>query len=79
MAIAESLFLVDTAIARAAAFPRLRYMGSKYKLVPQLASLFHELGGRTAVDAFSGSGVVSYALKFRIELEGAARRVGLLS
>lgn len=63
MAVAESLFLVDGAIARAAAFPRLRYMGSKYKLVPHLATLFHELGGRTALDAFSGSGVVSYTLK----------------
>lgn len=63
MAVAESLFVVDTAIARAAAFPRLRYMGSKYKLVPHLAALFHELGGRTALDAFSGSGVVSYTLK----------------
>jgi len=63
VAVAESLFLVDTAIARTAAFPRLRYMGSKYKLVPHLAALFHELGGRTALDAFSGSGVVSYALK----------------
>jgi DNA adenine methylase/adenine-specific DNA-methyltransferase len=61
--VADSLFLVDTAIARAAAFPRLRYMGSKYKLVPQLAALFRELGGRTALDAFSGSGVVSYTLK----------------
>lgn len=63
MAVAESLFLVDTAIARAATFPRLRYMGSKYRLVPHLAALFHELGGKTAIDAFSGSGVVSYTLK----------------
>jgi adenine-specific DNA-methyltransferase len=63
VAVADSLFLVDTAVARAATFPRLRYMGSKHKLVPHLAALFHELGGRSAVDAFSGSGVVSYALK----------------
>jgi len=63
VAVADSLFLVDTAVARAAAFPRLRYMGSKHKLVPHLAALFHELGGQTALDAFSGSGVVSYALK----------------
>jgi adenine-specific DNA-methyltransferase len=41
-------------------FPRLRYMGSKYRLVPHLAQVFTELGGRTALDAFSGSGVVSY-------------------
>ena len=49
--------------SRVPSFPRLRYMGSKYNLVPQLADLFTELGGRTALDAFSGSGVVSYTLK----------------
>lgn len=54
---------VGSAIARAATFPRLRYMGSKYKLVPQLAETFAEIGGTTALDAFSGSGVVGYALK----------------
>lgn len=54
---------VDAALARAATFPRLRYMGSKYKLVPQLAQVFAEIGGRTALDAFSGSGVVAYTLK----------------
>lgn len=54
---------VERAITAAARFPRLRYMGSKYRLVPHLAELFDELGGRTALDAFSGSGVVSYTLK----------------
>ncbi len=44
-------------------FPRLRYMGSKYRLVPYLERAFAELGGQTALDAFSGSGVVSYLLK----------------
>lgn len=48
---------------RVGAFPRLRYMGSKYRLAPQLAGVFAEFGGRTALDAFSGSGVVSYLLK----------------
>jgi adenine-specific DNA-methyltransferase len=38
-------------------------MGSKYRLVPQLAAVFDEVGGRRALDAFSGSGVVSYLLK----------------
>jgi adenine-specific DNA-methyltransferase len=51
------------AAGRARAFPRLRYMGSKYRLIPHLAGVFAELGGRTALDAFSGSGVVSYLLK----------------
>lgn len=52
-----------SAIDRAAHFPRLRYMGSKYRLVPHLVEVFGEVGGATALDAFSGSGVVSYALK----------------
>lgn len=51
------------AVRRAAAYPRLRYMGSKYRLLPHLAEVFAEIGGRTALDAFSGSGVVSYLLK----------------
>lgn len=38
-------------------------MGSKYRLLPHLERAFAELGGTTAVDAFSGSGVVSYLLK----------------
>lgn len=49
--------------ARVAAFPRLRYMGSKHRLAPRLAAVFAEIGGRTALDAFSGSGVVAYTLK----------------
>jgi adenine-specific DNA-methyltransferase len=50
-------------VRRAGLFPRLRYMGSKYRLIPHLARAFTELGGATALDAFSGSGVVSYLLK----------------
>jgi SAM-dependent methyltransferase len=38
-------------------------MGSKYRLVPHLADVFTKVGGTTALDAFSGSGVVSYLLK----------------
>lgn len=38
-------------------------MGSKYRLLPHLERIFADLGGTTAVDAFSGSGVVSYLLK----------------
>jgi DNA adenine methylase/adenine-specific DNA-methyltransferase len=51
------------AAARASVFPRIRWMGSKYRLLPHLAEVFAEIGGRTALDAFSGSGVVSYLLK----------------
>lgn len=50
-------------LQRAQSFPRLRYMGSKYRLLPHLERVFADLGGETAVDAFSGSGVVSYLLK----------------
>ncbi len=53
----------DSVLSRLGDFPRLRYMGSKYRLVPHLAEVFREVGGRTALDAFSGSGVVSYLLK----------------
>lgn len=38
-------------------------MGSKYRLLPHLAKVFEQVGGATALDAFSGSGVVSYLLK----------------
>ncbi|WP_245579884.1 DNA adenine methylase [Brevibacterium album] len=50
-------------LERAQRFPRLRYMGSKYRLLPHLERVFAQVGGTTAVDAFSGSGVVSYLLK----------------
>jgi DNA adenine methylase/adenine-specific DNA-methyltransferase len=50
-------------LSRAALFPRLRYMGSKYRLAGSLQRVFGELGGTSALDAFSGSGFVSYLLK----------------
>jgi adenine-specific DNA-methyltransferase len=53
----------NAAAQTAALYPRIRYMGSKYKLLPHLAEVFAEVGGQTALDAFSGSGVVSYLLK----------------
>jgi adenine-specific DNA-methyltransferase len=53
----------DAAALTASLYPRIRYMGSKYKLLPHLAAVFAEVGGQTALDAFSGSGVVSYLLK----------------
>ena len=54
---------IPAAVEQATRFPRLRYMGSKYRLIPDLAAVFDEIGGGTALDAFSGSGVVSYLLK----------------
>ncbi|WIM87893.1 DNA adenine methylase [Candidatus Mycobacterium wuenschmannii] len=50
-------------VAKARTFPRIRYMGSKYRLLPHLERVFADINGATAVDAFSGSGVVSYLLK----------------
>jgi len=44
-------------------YPRLRIMGNKYKLLPWIASVFSELDFDTCLDAFSGSGCVSYLLK----------------
>lgn len=44
-------------------FPRFRYMGGKFRLLPWIHDNFQELDFETATDAFSGSGVVSYLLK----------------
>lgn len=44
-------------------FPRFRYMGSKFRLLPWIHGTFQDLDFETATDAFSGSGVVSYLLK----------------
>src|SRR4051812_14993786 len=47
----------------AAAYPRLRFMGSKHRLLPWIESVLDGLEFTTALDAFSGSGCVSYLLK----------------
>src|ERR1700755_2412609 len=47
----------------AMSFPRIRFLGSKYRLAPGLAELFATLPPGPAIDAFSGSGVVAYTLK----------------
>lgn len=44
-------------------FPGTRYMGSKYKLLPFLWDSIKDLEFKSALDAFSGSGCVSYMLK----------------
>ena len=49
--------------AIAATYPRLRYMGSKHRLLPWLHDTLSALSFRTALDLFSGSGCVSYLLK----------------
>lgn len=54
---------VQEVLAQVARYPRLRYMGSKYLVIPHLVDVFAGLDFQTAIDPFSGSGVVAYALK----------------
>ena len=44
-------------------YPQLRLMGSKHRLLPWLRSILADIPFETALDAFSGSGCVSYLLK----------------
>jgi adenine-specific DNA-methyltransferase len=44
-------------------YPQLRFMGSKYRLLPWLHEVFSQLAFDTALDGFSGSGCVGYLLK----------------
>jgi DNA adenine methylase/adenine-specific DNA-methyltransferase len=48
---------------RAKAYPELRYMGSKNRLLPWLHGVFGTLDFETAADPFVGSGCVAYLLK----------------
>lgn len=52
--------VVDTQLSR---FPGSRYMGSKQAILPDLFRVFSALEFTTALDAFSGSAIVSYLLK----------------
>lgn len=54
---------LDALPAAMAQFPRFRYMGSKFRLLPWIHGTLREIDFETATDAFSGSGVVSYLLK----------------
>ena len=44
-------------------YPQLRFMGSKFRLLPWINDVLSDLRFETALDAFSGSGCVSYLLK----------------
>lgn len=48
---------------RALRYPQIRFMGSKSRLLPWLHEVLSELDFDSALDAFSGSGCVSYLLK----------------
>lgn len=49
--------------ARMAAYPELRYMGSKYRLLPWIHGVLSGLDFETAADPFVGGGSVAYLLK----------------
>ena len=44
-------------------FPPTRYMGSKNKILPYIRDIIREFDFSSAIDLFSGSGIVSYMLK----------------
>ncbi|MEN8131237.1 MAG: DNA adenine methylase [Pseudomonadota bacterium] len=44
-------------------YPQLRFMGSKYRLLPWIHKILSDLDFTTAFDAFSGSGCVAYLFK----------------
>lgn len=47
----------------AAAYPELRYMGSKHRLLPWIHGVLRGFEFETAADPFAGSGCVAYLLK----------------
>ena len=47
----------------ASLYPRFRFMGSKYQLLPWMHQVLSGLEFESALDAFSGSGCVAYLLK----------------
>ena len=44
-------------------YPKLRFMGSKFRLLPWIHEVLSRIEFETALDAFSGSGCVAYLLK----------------
>src|SRR5687768_6595294 len=50
-------------IEKLSTYPMLRYMGSKHKLTPWIYDIVKQYEFNTVLDAFSGSGVVSYLFK----------------
>jgi len=58
-----SFRLISEMPARVAGYPQLRFMGSKFRLLPWMFEVLAQLEFDTALDAFCGSGCVSYLLK----------------
>lgn len=59
----SELWSQDSTLSLVKCFPRLRYMGSKHRLVPWIHAVLSELDFDSALDAFAGSGCVAYLLK----------------
>jgi DNA adenine methylase/adenine-specific DNA-methyltransferase len=55
--------LVPELPERALRFPQLRFMGSKFRLLPWVHEVLSDLEFDSALDAFAGSGAVAYLLK----------------
>jgi len=55
--------LINPVPPRVFGFPQIRFMGSKYRLLPWIYRILCQLDFSTALDPFSGSGCVSYLLK----------------
>lgn len=51
------------ALRQSESFPELRYMGSKYRLLPWIHEILNGLDFETAIDPFSGSNAVAYLMK----------------
>lgn len=49
--------------SRVSEYPQLRYMGNKHRLLPWIHAVLSRIEFGSALDAFSGSGCVSYLLK----------------
>src|SRR5271165_6008431 len=54
---------VSTVLERANAYPELRYMGSKKRLLPWIHQVLSTLDFESALDPFSGTGCVAYLMK----------------
>jgi adenine-specific DNA-methyltransferase len=62
-AVLDRRALLASPLEQVALYPRIRFMGSKYKLAQPLFEVFRRLPPGPAIDALSGSGIVSYLLK----------------
>jgi hypothetical protein len=49
-------------------FPTTRYQGSKRKILPWISDCIKDIEFDTVLDAFGGSGMVSYLLKIRRDI-----------